>query len=146
MSGVIYGDLLTSSRLTPSAGGVESGTVMIFNQTAAPTGWTKITGSGNDSALRVTTGTAGTGGSVAFETAFASQTVPTHQLSIAEMPAHTHTYTHVEAYAPTTSASSAWAGSVSDQPTGSTGGDGSHGHGSINLDVSYIDVIRATKD
>ena len=55
------------------AGGVESGTKMIFNQTAAPTGWTKVTGSGNDTALRVTTGTVGTGGSVAFETALASK-------------------------------------------------------------------------
>ena len=67
-----------------------SGTKMIFNQTAAPTGWTKVTGSGNDTALRVTTGTVGTGGSVAFETAFASQTIPTHQLIEAEMPEHEH--------------------------------------------------------
>ena len=34
-----------------------SGVKMIFQQTAAPTGWTKVTGSGNDNALRLTTGT-----------------------------------------------------------------------------------------
>ena len=51
-----------------------SGTKMIFNQTASPTGWTKVTGSGDDHALRVTTGTVGTGGDVNFETAFADKT------------------------------------------------------------------------
>jgi hypothetical protein len=30
--------------------------------------------------------------------------------------------------------------------SGSTGGGGSHGHGNIDLDVSYVDVILATKD
>jgi hypothetical protein len=47
---------------------------MIFAQNLAPTGFTKNTTTGDNSALRVTTGTAGTGGSVAFTTAFASQT------------------------------------------------------------------------
>jgi trimeric autotransporter adhesin len=53
---------------------IPSGTVMLFAQTAAPTGFTKNTTTGDNSALRVTTGTASTGGSVAFTTAFASQT------------------------------------------------------------------------
>jgi hypothetical protein len=39
---------------------------MLFQQTAAPTGWTKDT-THNDKALRLTSGTVGTGGSVAFE-------------------------------------------------------------------------------
>jgi hypothetical protein len=47
---------------------------MLFAQTAAPTGFTKNTTTGDNSALRVTTGTASTGGSVAFTTAFVSQT------------------------------------------------------------------------
>jgi hypothetical protein len=47
---------------------------MLFAQTSAPTGFTKNTTTGDNSALRVTTGTASTGGSVAFSTAFASQT------------------------------------------------------------------------
>jgi hypothetical protein len=53
---------------------------MLFAQTAAPTGFTKNTTTGDNSALRVTTGTASTGGSVAFTTAFASQT-PTGSVS-----------------------------------------------------------------
>ena len=51
-----------------------AGTAMLFVQTAAPTGWTKSTAN-NDKALRVVSGTASTGGSVAFTTAFASQAV-----------------------------------------------------------------------
>ena len=49
------------------------GTAMLFAQTAAPTGWTKST-THNDKALRVVSGTAGSGGSTAFTTVFASRT------------------------------------------------------------------------
>ena len=120
-----------------------SGTKMIFNQTAAPTGWTKVTSS-NDVALRVVSGTVGTGGSVAFETAFASQTVPVHTLAISEMPSHNHgMYNTSGASAGAQSVGSTGSGGVNVQ---STGGGGSHGHGSIDLDVQYVDVIIATKD
>jgi hypothetical protein len=51
-----------------------TGTKMLFQQTAAPTGWTKDTTHDNK-ALRVVSGTASTGGTVAFTTAFASQAV-----------------------------------------------------------------------
>jgi hypothetical protein len=47
---------------------------MLFVQTAAPTGWTKST-THNNKALRIVSGTASSGGSVAFTTAFASQAV-----------------------------------------------------------------------
>lgn len=53
-----------------------SGTRMMFAQTNAPTGWTKDTSAiVNNSALRVVTGTAGTGGTVNFSAAFTSQAV-----------------------------------------------------------------------
>ena len=52
--------------------GFPSGTRMLFRQTAAPPGWTKDA-SHHDKALRVVSGTAGDGGSVAFSRAFASQ-------------------------------------------------------------------------
>jgi hypothetical protein len=73
------GNVLTSNGTTwtsaAAGGGFPSGTAMLFKQTAAPTGWTKdTTATLNDSALRVVTGTVTTGGSVAFTTAFASQT------------------------------------------------------------------------
>ena len=87
---------------TAETAGFESGTVMMFVQTAAPTGWTKST-THNNKALRVVSGTASSGGSVAFTTAFASQsvsgsignttaggTVGDTTLSTAQMPSHTH--------------------------------------------------------
>jgi len=75
-------------------GGVESGTRMLFQQTAAPVGWTKITTSDN-TALRVTSGSVQTGGVLDFTSAFASSiatsgTVANHTLTISQMPVHAH--------------------------------------------------------
>ena len=67
----LYGD---GSNLTGIAS-FPSGTRMLFQQTSAPTGWTKDTSDTNNRALRVVSGSAGSGGSVAFTTAFASQSV-----------------------------------------------------------------------
>ena len=50
-----------------------SGTVMLFQQTNAPTGWTKVTSGVNNKSLRVVSGTVGSGGNVAFTTAFGSR-------------------------------------------------------------------------
>jgi hypothetical protein len=66
-------------RVTAAASGAApsafpSGTVMMFAQTAAPTGWTKSVAHDNK-ALRVVSGTASSGGTVAFTTAFASKGV-----------------------------------------------------------------------
>lgn len=81
-----------------------AGTRMSFQQTAAPTGWTKDTTAGLDnSAMRIVTGSVVNGGSVNFTTAFASQT-PTGSVSISsvsgsagattlttpQIPSHTH--------------------------------------------------------
>lgn len=71
------GNVLTSNGTTwaSSAPVFPSGTVLLFYQAAAPTGWTQVT-SQNNKALRVVSGTGGgTGGSVAFTTAFTSQSV-----------------------------------------------------------------------
>jgi hypothetical protein len=53
--------------------GFVAGTLMLFQQTAAPTGWTKQT-THNDKTLRVVSGTASSGGSTAFTSVFASKT------------------------------------------------------------------------
>ena len=50
-----------------------SGTKMLFQQTSAPTGWTKVTSGVNNKALRVVSGSAGSGGNVAFTTVFAAR-------------------------------------------------------------------------
>ena len=85
---------LTLPAVTATVDAFPSGTVMVFAQTAAPTGWTKST-THNDKALRVVSGSASSGGSVAFTTAFASQavsgTVGDTTLNSSQIPSHTHT-------------------------------------------------------
>ena len=144
-----------------------SGTKMLFQQTAAPTGWTKDTAH-NDKALRITSGTVGTGGSVAFETAFASHTpagsisvtVASHTLTLSQIPSHSHDIDLFDASAPSgTNLRVAATDDVGDQRTGTqtatSGGASGHGHAgstgsftgtAIDLDVSYVDVIIAAKD
>ena len=154
---------------------IPSGTVMLFAQTAAPTGFTKNTTTGDNSALRVTTGTVSTGGSVGFTTAFASQT-PTGSVSISsvagsagattlstpQIPSHTHTQQLNNGSQGNPGGYGAGDNGgfiTSATPTTATGGGGSHTHpfsfssgsgtftgNAINLAVQYIDVIRATKD
>ena len=72
-TGITFPDATTQT--TAASAAFAAGTVMLFAQTSAPTGWTKDTSNYDGSALRVVTGTASTGGSVAFTTAFASQSV-----------------------------------------------------------------------
>ena len=48
---------------------------MLFHQTSAPTGWTKDTSNNNNSALRVVTGSAGSGGSMDFTSAFSNRSI-----------------------------------------------------------------------
>lgn len=76
-----------------------AGTIMLFGQTTPPTGWTKITDH-NDKALRVVSGTAGSGGSVAFSTVMSSArlctsvtatgTVGSTTLTTTTIPSHYH--------------------------------------------------------
>lgn len=109
MTTIIYGsgsaDFHTALPVTEGGTGTTTGVVafpagtrMLFQQTAAPTGWTKDTTAAIDNgALRTVTGSASTGGTAAFTTAFTSRT-PTGtnaasgstSLSIAQMPSHTH--------------------------------------------------------
>jgi len=129
---------------------IPSGTLMLFNQTAAPTGFTKVT-THNDKALRITDGTVGTGGSVAFETAFASQavSVAATTISTSTMPSHNHSYNLYGLIpAVTNKIGSSGAGYGATNTVTSTGSGGSHTHTgtAIDLDVAYVDVIIASKD
>ena len=100
------GDVLRYSTLSgqwaPGTADFPSGTVMLFVQTSAPSGWTKLT-THDDKALRVVSGNAGMGGTISFTSAFASRTptgsvngtnsggaVGNHTLTVAQMPAHSH--------------------------------------------------------
>ena len=137
---------------------IPAGTVMLFWQANAPTGWTKIT-SQNDKAFRVVSGTGGgTGGSVAFETAFASQTpsgtTDAIALTTAQMPSHSHTYGNGQqgrgASLPHVVGSDDGAAAGGSWSTRTTGSGATHSHAftgsAINLDVSYIDIILCSKD
>jgi len=145
-----------------------SGTKMLFQQTAAPTGWTKDT-SHDNKALRVVSGTAGSGGSVAFTTAFASQAVSgsvgNTTLTEVQIPSHTHdvgfpshalaaefgggTVSCTFSFIPDSVNSSTGYGSTWYAFGGSPGGQ-AHNHSftgtAINMDVQYVDLIIATKD
>ena len=80
--------------------GFASGTKMLFEQNAAPTGWTKKTAAAyNNTAMRISTGTVTdtTTGSVDFDTVFGITATDAHTLTGAESgtsahthPAHTH--------------------------------------------------------
>jgi len=72
-----------------TAAGFDSGTAILFNQTSAPTGWTKSVANDN-AALRVVSGSVSTGGSVNFTTAFAANSIGATTLSEAQIPSHTH--------------------------------------------------------
>jgi hypothetical protein len=75
----------TFQTVGPPTGQFPSGTLMLFQQTAAPSGWTKQATHDNK-ALRVVTGTASSGGSTAFTSVFTSRTIsqanlPSYNLS-----------------------------------------------------------------
>jgi hypothetical protein len=151
-----------------------SGTVMLFGQTAAPTGWTKDTSNFNNSGLRIVTGTASSGGSVDFTTAFASQT-PSGSVSITavsgsagnttlstpQIPSHNHSISIRGSCSggPFAATGGPFAAAIGSYNSDNAGGGGAHSHpfsfssgsgtfsgNAINLAVKYVDVIRATKN
>ena len=125
-----------------SLGGFAPGTVMLFVQTAAPTGWTKSTTHDNK-ALRVVSGSVTTGGTQNF-TAVLNGNVGATTLTTAQIPSHSHTYSGAgSANGSTRSALTDATSPLHTPSTNATGGGGSHTH---SMDVAYVDVIIATKD
>jgi hypothetical protein len=138
-----------------------AGTKMVFNQTAAPTGWTKDSNHDNK-ALRLVNGTVGTGGSTAFTTVFGSRTIakanlPTDTLSVTGTVSIT--VGGAGAIAPSSGASttavSGGAGFAfynnlqygAIDAAFSSGVTAALGSGTaIDFAVQYVDVIIATKD
>lgn len=144
---------------------IPSGTRMFFQQSAAPTGWTKETNSTyNGAALQLVTGSVTTGGATAFETVFgAGKTTGAHTLTVSQIPSHRHSllYTNQNANGLPDSSSSLpraaggganfWhSGSSPDGDAGPasvdfTGGGQGHTH-TLSLDLKYVECIVATKD
>lgn len=163
---VLNGTTIEELQSVDTLAGVDafaSGTVMLFVQTSAPTGWTKST-THNDKALRVVSGAASSGGSYTFSSTFVNGNAGATTLSTAQEPAHAHNIyaanssiggvfslfngvTHTVTGA---NNASTWI-TQNTYPNGgaqiiqNTGGGGSHTH-SLSLAVAYVDVIIATKD
>ena len=150
-TGVTFPD----STVQSTSASFATGTATVFVQTTAPTGWTKSL-SHDNKALRVVTGTASSGGSVAFTTAFASQavagTVGSFTLTTNEIPSHNHTRA--------VASNGRGGGACANQrltsngagtfTTSSVGSGAGHNHTftgtAINLAVQYVDLIIATKN
>jgi hypothetical protein len=147
-----------------------SGTRMLFQQTTAPDGWTKDVTT-DDAALRLVSGTVGSGGTVDFTVAFASQAVDGAvggtALTEAQMPNHEHFTAAAVVVTGTVNAGQYVgyvrnAGGGNDYALGGTtteanvgrssaeGGDEEHDHSfagtAIDLAVKYVDTIVAEKD
>lgn len=146
-----------------------SGTRMLFQQTNAPTGWTKITAAEyNNAALRLVTGnvtnyTAGLAFSTAFATGRATTatagggSVGSTTLTTAQMPKHKHSVTHyIRRESGGDYKSYLYAGTGPNLGTmtcAEAGGSASHTHSfsgtshshALNLNVKYIDFIVAQK-
>jgi len=133
-----------------------SGTKMLFQQTAAPTGWTKDT-THNDKAIRVVSGTVGSGGTNALSsldatavgtvTSSIAGSTASHTLTTAEIPAHTHTGSvnlranweaGSSSLSPIGLGNARFDGGASSPTftTASTGGGGGHSHGVGTLAVT----------
>jgi hypothetical protein len=152
---------VSGSNVTGTA--FPSGTLMLFQQTAAPTGWTKQT-THNDKTLRVVSGSASSGGSTAFTSVFTSRTptgtVANTTLSASQLGNHTHYYVAPSSYPYGYGAASYGKTGATNfnQPSGAganTGGidqgsGGAHNHGftatAMDFAVQYVDLIIASKN
>ena len=148
----LYGD---GSNLSGVAS-FPSGTKMLFVQSSAPTGWTKQTNYDNRALRLISGGSGGNGGgSNSFSTAFNSNrsteggSVSNHTLTISQMPNHSHSVPRGDVNWGSGSGNSLW-GNNANRQTGTEGGGQSHNHSftnpTVNLNVSYVDVIYASKD
>jgi hypothetical protein len=133
----------------PRTAEFSSGTRMTFQQTDAPTGWTKDV-SINDFGLRVVSGPAGITPGTAFSTVFAQTVTGGHAITVPQMPSHDHPVTGGTLGG--TGANGVQGGGTYSGATspvtvdvGNTGSNEAHTH-PITLTLSYVDVIIASKD
>ena len=134
---------------------------MLFQQSSAPTGWTKDTGL-NNRALRIVSGNVGNAGANGFTNVLNSTittgngSVHNHTLTVAQMPAHQHdtSVTNSNLF-PSFGGVTIGYGGPGQYPAttftmSNTGGGQAHNHGftnpNFNLNVAYTDVIIAQKN
>jgi hypothetical protein len=122
-----------------------SGTLMLFQQTAAPIFWTKQT-THNDKVLRVVSGAASFGGTRAFSTVMAQTVVGNTTITQSTMASHTHTSNANEANGASTSPGGTFPVVSTQAATiDAIGGNGAHTH-SVLMNIQYVDLIIASKD
>lgn len=142
------GNVLTSNGTiwtSAAAAAFDAGTRLGFQQTSAPTGWTKDTTAGlNDSVMRIVTGAASSGGSTAFSTWAATSTTSAFTLTVSEMPSHSHTC-NSRAITGGGSNFAECPSTTQTISTNATGGGGSHSHG-LSQNIKYYDFIIASKN
>lgn len=157
-AGVVFND---STQQTTQGVEFSSGTLMLFQQSSAPTGWTKQT-THNNKTLRVVSGTAGSGGSVEFTGVFSSGlSAGATTLSSGMIPSHNHssgTYFIWDMASPAfgvldaANRSNCAARYEGPNPysyrhyTSSTGDNLSHNHSLPSFDIQYVDLIIASKN
>lgn len=155
---------------TPS---IPSASIALFKQTSSPPGWTKLT-SDDDCALRITSGTVGSGGTRGFSTVFtnvslsSSEVVAVTSLSAgsvaAKSPTHTHTGTQnwgsftpgggppgsgfnkLPYYLGSTNGAGGSFGHTHSVPVPATLSTGFTASGSFDMTVKYVDVIVAQRN
>lgn len=141
------GGNLQDSGLLVTDVGLPTGTIATFNQSTAPTGWTKLVVD-NNKAFRLVTGTVSSGGSDNFTTVFVgSKSTQSHALTISQMPSHNH---QVDPFANDAFAGGAAGGYRRDIGgsilTDNTGGGSGHSHDINNFNLAFVDMILAQKD
>lgn len=146
--GILFIDTTNAPRMVSIVGSTDAdpipvGTVMVFYQNAAPTGWT-IVSSLNDYALKIVSSAGGvTSGSVNYSTLFARTATDSHTLTVAEMPSHTHTGAMVQGTQGASGGANGYIGSTG--TINSTGGGGGHTH-DIDMRVKTASVILASRN
>jgi hypothetical protein len=123
-----------------------SGTLMLFQQSAAPIYWTKQV-THNDKALRVVSGAASSGGTAAFSSVFGQTLTQNTTIGVSTMASHNHPGSNINSDNSSTttpgggfSIPNPASGSIASQ-----GGDGAHQH-AIEFRVQYVDLIICSKD
>lgn len=147
----VDGSQLTNLAASP----IPSGTLMLFQQSSAPTGWTKAT-THNDKALRVVSGSASSGGSSAFSTVFGKTQTDAHTLTSSQVPQTTTALVFKnkagsgDPPGDSISEQTTWSGGATYEfqntyDLANNGAGGSHPH-PMDIRVQYVDVIIASKD
>lgn len=139
---------------------IPSGSTTVWLQTAAPTGWTKVT-SHNDKALRIVSGTAGSGGTAAFSATFSARTIARANLPNDTVTTGVESTPHNHSMPSTGDAGvsgTTGGGGIAQTASGKTTGNPSvqHVHNfllnggvtqtAMDFAVAYVDAIIASKN